>query len=110
MTDLSCPAQRLFAPASLAVLLLPPQLASVWWNDDWAFRKRIEIDMTTGNLTATRAVAGADALGLVARKGGQDLLLGSNDSCDWHQAVLSDELNAMLMPLPADRDALLEQV
>ena len=55
MTDFCCRARRLFAPASLAVLLLLPQIASAWWNDDWSFRKRIDIDLTAANLTAAQA-------------------------------------------------------
>ena len=56
-----------------------------------------------------QAVAGADAFGLMARKGGTDLLLSGNGGCDWYQTVLNDELNSMLVPILSDRDALVEQ-
>ncbi len=44
-------------------------------------------------------VAGADAFGLLARRGGRDLLASGGDSCAWYETVLNAELGEYLLPL-----------
>ena len=73
--------------ATLALLILAPQLAAAWWNDDWAFRKRIDIDLTAANLTTAQADvpvvlrlhAGNFAYFLDAQPDGSDLRFLSAD-------------------------------
>jgi len=43
------------ATALLIALVLLPMHASAWWNDDWAFRKRIDIDLSQAQLTTAQA-------------------------------------------------------
>lgn len=54
------------------------------------------------------AAAGGDAFGLVARRGGRDLLetAGGGLGCEWYATVLGEELNQLLLPLLSDNPLL----
>ncbi len=51
-------------------------------------------------------VAGGDAFGLLARRGGRDLLASGGDSCAWYETVLNAELGEYLLPLLNSRSGL----
>lgn len=57
------------------------------------------------------AAAGGDAFGLVARRGGRDLLEtgGGGLGCEWYATVLGEELNQLLLPLLSDNRTLRRQ-
>ena len=44
-------------------------------------------------------VAGADAFGLLARRGGRSLLESGDAACAWYETVLNDELSQLLLPI-----------
>lgn len=55
-------------------------------------------------------VAGSDAFGLLARRGGRDLLQsGDGDGCAWYETVLNTELAELLLPLLQQRESLLRR-
>ena len=55
------------------------------------------------------AMAGSDAFGLMARRGGRDILESGDGSlaCEWYESVLNTELNNYLIPLLAKHESLL---
>ena len=53
-------------------------------------------------------VAGGDAFGLAARRGGRDLLkTGNGIGCEWYATVLNAELNQLLLPIMRGYEQLL---
>ena len=57
-------------------------------------------------------VAGSDAFGLAARRGGRDLLQSGDGGpldCAWYETVLNTELGEILLPLLKKREALRKQ-
>ena len=56
-----------------------------------------------------QGAAGSDAFGLIARRGGRDLLTTGEGGigCEWYATVLGSELNDLLLPILQENERLL---